>query len=258
VATPGALTIQVTPSDAKVSVDGKELSGGSPFVSSVAPGKHQVKISHPAHLDFATEVEVTEAGLSVPITLQPKAVKLSFELVPAEASASVLSGGQLIGTGNNGGPLTVVRNPEMTYEVEVSAPGYTSLRLPLTFTGEATQNVPAKLVKTVADAGSVVPVKPDGGGGIKKNGGGGGGGGGGGRPKAPTLAKTATLKIGTNPGVPPAKVSVDGKPAGQTPVKALAVTPGKHTVKFTWDSGRSPVTETVTVGDGQTALVKGG
>jgi serine/threonine-protein kinase len=254
-ATPGALSIQVTPPDAKVAVDGKELSGASPFVTPVAPGKHQIKITHPNHLDFTTEVDVSEAGLTVPpISLQPKAVQLSFELVPAEAKASLLSGGQVMGTGTNGGSLPVVRNPGVAYEVEVSAPGYTSLRQAVTFTGEAAQTIKVTLVKAggaEAPVDVVAKANPPP---IKKSGGGGGGGS---RPKPPA-AKTATLRIGTKPGVPPAKVSVDGKALGNTPLMNVAVTPGKHTVKFTWTSGRAPATEVVTVGDGQSILVKGG
>jgi serine/threonine protein kinase len=255
-ASPGALSIQVMPIDAKVSVDGKELAGGSPFVTPVAPGKHQIKITHPNHVDFTTEVEVPEAGLTVPpITLQPKAVSLSFELVPAEAKASLLSGGQVMGTGANGGSLPVVRKPDVAYEVEVSAPGYTSLRQPVTFTGEPTQTIKITLVKASGET-PVGPVAVKESVPIKKSSGGGGGGGGSSRPK-PTAAKTATLRIGTKPGVPPAKVTVDGKPVGTTPVMNVAVTPGKHTVKFTWD-GRPAATETVNVSDGQTLNVKGG
>ncbi|MCA9714792.1 MAG: PEGA domain-containing protein, partial [Myxococcales bacterium] len=147
-----ALTLVVTPSDAKVSVDGVEQGGPSPVVVSVVPGKHLVRITHDAHLDFQTEVDVTAAGLSLPVTMQPKAIKLSFELVPAEAKASILSGGQVVGTGKNGEQLPVVRKPEVAYEVEVSAPGYTSLKQPLAFTGEATQTVAVTLTKS--DTGS--------------------------------------------------------------------------------------------------------
>ncbi|MCX4245856.1 serine/threonine-protein kinase [Paraliomyxa miuraensis] len=252
----GALSIQVTPTDAKVAVDGKELSGASPFVTSVSPGKHKIKITHDTHLDFETEVDVPDAGLNVPpIALQPKAVKLSFELVPAEATASVMSGDQVIGTGTNGGQLPVVRKPDVAYEVQVSAPGYTSLRQPITFTGEPTQVVKVTLVKgaEVVAKADPPPETNDGGSSSsstkKKRGGGS-------RPK-PTAAKTATLRIGTKPGVPPAKVTVDGKSVGTTPLMKVMVTPGKHTIKFTW-AGRAPATETVSVGDGQTATVKGG
>jgi hypothetical protein len=259
VATPGALSIQVTPGDAKVAVDGKELSGASPFMTPVTPGKHQLKITHPSHLDFTTEVEVSETGLTVPpITLQPRAVQLSFELVPAEAKASLLAGGQVVGTGANGQTLPVLRNPALTYELQVTAPGYTTANQPFTFTGEPTQPVKVTLVKAGGDATTPVgpiAVKPDPP--IKKSGGGkSGGGGGSSRPKEPA-AKTATLKIGIKPGVPPAKVFVDGKAAGQTPVSSYPVAPGKHTVKFTWD-GRPTVTETVNVSDGQTLKVLGG
>jgi eukaryotic-like serine/threonine-protein kinase len=266
----GALSIQVLPSDAKVAVDGKELAGASPFVTPVSPGTHQIKITHPSHLDFTTEVEVPEAGLTVPpITLQPKTVQLSFELVPAEAKANIVAGGQTMGSGANGGVVPVVRNPELAYEVEVSAPGYTSMRQAIVFTGEPSQTVKVTLAKAggepvPADPPVPVPVpdkpdkpKPDAG--TKKSGGGGGGGGGGGsKTPKPTVAKTATLRIGTKPGVPPAAVSVDGKALGNTPLLNVAVTPGKHVIKFTWTSGRPPATETVTVADGELAIVKGG
>ncbi len=248
--TPGALTIQVTPSDAQVSVDGKPLSGASPFVTSVASGKHTIKITHAAHLDFEAEVDVTEAGLNFPpITLQPKAVKLSLELVPIEAKASLLSGDKVIGSGKNGDVLQVVRKPDVTYEVEVSAPGYTSRRQPVTFTGEGNQSISVTLPKGAGAAAGTPEVKPN------------TGGGGGGRTKRPRpkpKAKTATLRFAPKPGVPPAKVYVDGSYAGTTPMLNFKVTPGKHTVKFTWASGRAPKTQSITVGDKETLTIKAG
>ena len=246
--TPGALTIQVTPTDAQVSVDGKPLGGTSPFVTSVASGKHAIKITHAAHLDFEADVDVTEAGLNFPpITLQPKAVKLSLELVPIEAKASLLSGDKVIGSGKNGDVLQVVRKPDVNYEVEVSAPGYTSRRQPVTFTGEANQSISVSLPKGAGAAVQPPEVKPNNGGTRPKS-----------RPKSKPKAKTATLRFAPKPGVPPAKVYVDGSYAGTTPMLNFKVTPGKHTVKFTWASGRAPKTQSITVGDRETMTIKAG
>ena len=78
------------------------------------------------------------------------------------------------------------------------------------------------------------------------------------KPQPKPAAKTATLRIGTKGGVPPAKVYVDNKFVGTTPLMKVMVTPGKHTVKFTWTSGRAPQTDNVNVGDGETKVLKGG
>ncbi|MCA9711079.1 MAG: PEGA domain-containing protein [Myxococcales bacterium] len=248
---PGALAIQVTPADATVSVDGKPLAGASPFVTSVAPGKHKIEITHGAHLDYVTEVDVPEAGLSLPpIVLAPKAVKLLLELVPLDAQASVVSGGQPVGTGKNGEQLPVVRSkPDMAYEIQVSAPGYTSITQPIVFTGEAIQTVKVTLPKA---AGTEPPPDPtpatNGGGSSRPKP----------KPKPKPKAKTATLRFAPKAGVPPAKVYVDGSLVGTTPIPNYKVTPGKHTIKFTWASGRAPKSETVTVGDNEIKTIKAG
>ncbi|MEX1369492.1 MAG: PEGA domain-containing protein, partial [Nannocystaceae bacterium] len=243
-----ALTVLVTPPDARVSVDGKEQSASSTVVVSVTPGKHAVKVTHDAHFDFETEVDVTAAGLRLPVALQPKAVKLSFELVPAEAKASLLSGGQVVGTGSNGSQLPVVRKPNVEYEVEVSAPGYTSQRDPLVFSGAASQTVVVTLAKASGGTPSTTPTPPSTTPKSKPKP----------KPKPKPVAKTSTLRLGIKGGVLPAKAYVDGKYVGTTPVLNVKVTPGKHTVKFTWTDGRAAQTINVNVADGATEVVKGG
>jgi hypothetical protein len=76
-------------------------------------------------------------------------------------------------------------------------------------------------------------------------------------PEPPEVAKTAVLRIGTSPGVPPAEVTVDGEPVGRTPVMSVEVTPGKHTVVFRF-ADRPSVTIEVVVADGETKVLKGG
>ena len=76
-------------------------------------------------------------------------------------------------------------------------------------------------------------------------------------PFVPGAEKTATLRIGTNPGAGPAQIFVDGKLIGMTPIGGLKVAPGKHRVKWKWPDGRQ-VIATVTIADGETKIVKNG
>lgn len=50
--------------------------------------------------------------------------------------------------------------------------------------------------------------------------------------------KTAILRIGTAPGVPPANITIDGVAAGSTPRQRVMVRPGRHKVTFMWPDGR--------------------
>ena len=75
------------------------------------------------------------------------------------------------------------------------------------------------------------------------------------KKKKPTAAKTATLKIGVAPGNPPATVYVDGKKQSKKTPVFVKVAPGKHTVKWVW--GGKSSTQRVSVGDGESKLVKG-
>ena len=81
------------------------------------------------------------------------------------------------------------------------------------------------------------------------------------KPSAPkpstSQAKTSLLRIGTLPGVAPAKVFVDGAAKGNTPLSKVMVTPGRHKVVFQWPNGKR-VTKFVDVGDGESKIVRGG
>ena len=69
--------------------------------------------------------------------------------------------------------------------------------------------------------------------------------------------KTSKLRIGTNPGTPPAEVRVDGKRVGTTPLARVEVTPGRHKIEFRWPDGKRTL-KFVNVQDGGTAVVRGG
>lgn len=62
---------------------------------------------------------------------------------------------------------------------------------------------------------------------------------------------TATLEILS---VPTATVTVDGKPAGKTPINGFKVPPGQHDVTFTDDTG--PRTMSIMVAPGEARMVK--
>ncbi len=64
------------------------------------------------------------------------------------------------------------------------------------------------------------------------------------------------LRVGTLPGVQPARVFVDGVEVGFTPIARHEVTPGRHEVKFVWHDQTS--IKKVEVGAGKTQVVRGG
>jgi hypothetical protein len=75
--------------------------------------------------------------------------------------------------------------------------------------------------------------------------------------KNPFAEKASRLHIGTGRGAPPAKVFIDGKPVGSTPLPNREVTAGKHTVRFEFPDGKV-VERRVDVEDGKAAVVRAG
>lgn len=255
-----ALTIQTTPGDAKITVDGRDVSGESPFVvSDLEAGKHELVVSRDGYLPFEREVDLPASGLNLPITLPHKNVTLVLDSEPAGASMNLVVNGKAVAMGTAGGQYEVAREPGATYEVEASHKGYATSRVPLSFTGEPSQTVRVVLPRDQNVAAASKTAGGDGGGASRSSS----------RSRSSSssrgssskpkrkVAKTATLRIGTNPGVPPAKVYVDGAYVGKTPQPSVKVTPGSHKVKFEWAGGKT-VTQTATVGDSQSKLVKGG
>ena len=262
------LTVQTTPRDAKVTVGDRVADGESPFiVSGLEPGKHKLVVSSDGYLPFEREIDVPASGLSFPAPpLERKDVTLVLDSDPPGASMNLLVDGKAVAMGTSGSQHKLSREPGSTYEVEASLKGYVTAKVPLRFSGEESQPVRVTLVRdqTVADASvtssttdtpSRPSPKPSPSSTSTRS-----------KPKptppapkpAPAAAKTATLKIGTNPGVPPAKVSIDGTPVGTTPLfQGVKVAPGSRKVKFEW-TDRAAVTQTVNVGDNETKIVKGG
>jgi serine/threonine-protein kinase len=279
-ATPrSALTLQTTPADAQVEVDGTPVAGTSPFVvSGLQPGKHRVKVSREGYLALEREVDVGAGGLNLPVSLAHRDVTLLLESDPPGAAMSLIVGGQAYPMGSGGAQYKLTREPAATYQVEASAQGYLTTRVELAFSGEPAEKVKLTLARDNSAGVAVAPpatppsippstpvgvqsppatppstppstpstpsTKPS-------------------KPKPPkptpppAAAKTSTLKIGINPGLAPATVYVDGKLAGTTPVPNFKVSPGKHKVKWRWPDGRE-VTMSVDISDGEIKVIKAG
>jgi eukaryotic-like serine/threonine-protein kinase len=268
------LTVQTTPADAKVTVGDKVAEGESPFIiSGLAPGKNKLVVTREGYLPFEREVDVPASGLSFPVPpLEHKDVTLVLDSDPPGASMNLIVDGKAVAMGTAGSQHKLSREPGTTYEVEASLKGFVTAKVPLRFTGDESQSVRVTLVRdqTVADA-STTERPPDSDTGTtsaksttkstsSRSKSSSSSSSSSSKPKAtppPTAAKTATLKIGTTPGVPPAKVSIDGQHVGTTPIQSIKVAPGSRKVKFEW-TDRAANTQTVTVGDNETKIVKGG
>ncbi|HWB78329.1 MAG TPA: protein kinase [Nannocystaceae bacterium] len=287
------LTIQTTPADVQLSIDGQAIAGSSPFVvSDLAPGKHKVTIARDGFLPIEREIDLGAGGLSLPLTLEHRDVTLLLESDPPGAAMNLLVGGRAYAMGPGGTQYKLTRDAAAKYEVEATALGYLTTRIDLPFTGEQTQKVRVTLARdnnatagvavpttptTPVDAGtppttpgtgvtpttpattpstppSTPPATPPSTPSTRPS-----------KPKPPkqptppkpTAAKTSTLRIGTNAGVAPAQVFVDGKLVGTTPIGGLKVSPGKHKVKWKWPDGRE-VTTSVDVADGEMKTIKNG
>ncbi len=255
----GGLSIEVSPPDAQVTVDGTAVPGtGSPRVlQNLEAGTHRIAVSGgDGFLPFEQDVAVAAGVITpMPVALPLKEVALTVEAQPKTASLELVANGQAIAIKAT---HKLVREPGVSYKLQASARGYETMALPVVFTGEATQTLQIILPKegeepeevAVADTPTPTPTpaptptpvakkkKP-----AKKK-------------PAPAKPKTATLKIGVMPGTPPADVFVDGKKVGSGPVVVTKVSGGSHTVKWKWSDGKS-TTQKVSIGDTETKVVKG-
>ena len=247
----GMLTLNVDPDEANILVDGEALDGTSPFIiSGVEVGKTiDLEISAPGRLMVRRSVEVSTAA-TVDIHLAEKSVMVSTELTPSSVELELEA---ISESGTTRRPVEstflLERDRDTDYFLIAKARNHLDRRLRIGFSGRSAQFIDVVLepdprsAKLRTNAGTEpenegAKPKPE-----KK------------KPKA--KAMTATLLIGTNMGVDPAKVYIDGKFIGHTPQSNVAVTPGRHTVKWHWPSGKM-VTQSVTVADGQRKVVKAG
>ncbi|MEE9383817.1 MAG: serine/threonine-protein kinase [Nannocystaceae bacterium] len=267
----GALKLDLAQPDAIVKIDGVAALGtGSPrMLDNLVPGQHRISVVKSGYLLYEGTVRV-KAGVigTIPVKLERAQVTLQFQPKPAETALSLVVDGKpqgVIGRGPSTHLLT--REPGALYAILAEAPGHTALTVPIAFDGTNGQTVAIELVPlagAVASVGQQLaksrppglsrpaasannpprrvkkkrPVRPNAG------------------AAKPSPAKTATLKIGTEPGLPPAAVFVDGaKASSRTPFK-LSVRPGSHRIEWRWPDGKTH-TRTVLVDDGHSKLVKG-
>ena len=283
----GAITVSTTPADAKVFVDGEPVAGvESPFViTGIKPGVHKVKLEKEGFLAREHDVTVGAGPLQLAYTLEHKKVTLTVQSNPPGAALNLLVNGAAKPLGKAPVSYELDRQTATQYTVEAVLTGHAPQSQAINFTGSKVQRVDFTMVPVIAQGDPPTPVqappqqappeaapptptssppkqrkKPQR------------------RPKprprpktkpSPTTtpstpsappksaAKTATLRIGTNPGVPPAEVYVDGRSVGKTPRPNVKVTPGRHTVKFKWPGGKE-IKKSVTVASNASAIVKAG
>lgn len=260
----GAIQLDLTPADAKASIDGADVPGsGSPRVASnLSVGPHKISVSFgDAYLPFEQEVAVAAgAPIVIPVKLAVRDVTVTVTTEPAEATLKLVEGDAAAApVGKGGDSFKIQRKPGVQYKLIGELAGYDPSETPVTFSGGANDSF--KLVLIKSKAGGVTtptpitptpvtptPVTPE----TKKD-------------PAPTKkpntpkpakAKTAEIKIGSGPGLPPATVFVDGeKQAKPTPVTVM-VSPGKHTIKWKYPDGKT-VSKSVTAADKSSQVIKG-
>lgn len=261
-ATVGALQFELTPADAKATVDGVDVPGtGSPrMASNLSVGLHKISVSFgDAYLPFEQEVSVAAgAPMPIPVKLQVRDVAVTVTTEPADAAIKLAEGdAPATVVGKGGETFKIQRKPGVQYKLIAELAGYDPSETPVTFSGGSTDSFKLALVKTktgttTTPPGTTTPptTPPE----TKKD------------PvpkkdpgttkKAPPKAKTAEIKIGSGPGLPPATVWVDGeKQSKPTPVTVM-VAPGKHTIKWKYPDGKT-ATKSVTAADKSSQVVKG-
>jgi formylglycine-generating enzyme required for sulfatase activity len=93
---PGRLSVQ-SPVAARVSVDGREL-GSAPGEFTLAPGKHEVVVSAPRHLPYASPVVIAGGGRLQTLVARPVPAWASVKVTTEPAGAQVLVDGKPLGT----------------------------------------------------------------------------------------------------------------------------------------------------------------
>jgi len=261
----GAIQLDLTPADAKASIDGADVPGsGSPRVASnLSVGPHKISVSFgDAYLPFEQEVAVAAgAPIVIPVKLAVRDVTVTVTTEPAEAALKLVEGDAAAApVGKGGDSFKIQRKPGVQYKLIGELAGYDPSETPVTFSGGANDSFKLVLIKSKAGTPTTptipttpttptTPITPpetkkDPAPTKKPN-----------TPK-PAKAKTAEIKIGSGPGLPPATVFVDGeKQAKPTPVTVM-VSPGKHTIKWKYPDGKT-VSKSVTAADKSSQVIKG-
>lgn len=256
------LVVRTEPSDARVEVDGIPVAGPSPFtIAGLKSGAHRIVVERDGFLPVERTVE-GGVGMELPIELPRRDVVLAISVEPPEASVRLWAEGEGVEIGSDGDRYSLRREAGVAYEVEASAPGYIARRIPLPLSPDADQEVRLSLVPDPSAPSQPPPTA------VK-------------RPRSPDLddpfasskprrirdlkdpfasrsedeAEPGRLRIGTEAGVSPAVVFIDGKRKGMTPLMNVKVSPGRHKVEFRFPDGTVDVMM-VKIGAGETKTIK--
>jgi serine/threonine-protein kinase len=245
------IKVHVQPADAQVTIDATQYLGAADRVAArLPPGQHKVvvegstasKTGYVRHEQMVTVENGKFAEINV--KLEPKSVKVVISSNEPKAKLSVVAGDLVTKVGRGSGETTIERDPGVSYIIRGETDDGRVVDQPVKFDENDTKEVRLEFAEAAEDEPEVKQPESD-------------------RPsvsrsshsRPKTAAKTAMLKIGTELGLPPAQVYVDGKAAGTTPVR-VSVTPGTHKVRWVWKSGQT-ANESAEVADGGAVSVKG-
>jgi len=276
-----ALVVRTVPRDASTRIDGTPLAGPSPFaVSSLSPGTHRLEVEREGYLPFSRVIE-GGAPLQLPVELQLRDVVLVLSVEPSEATVHLHDGRTAVEIGGDGTRHALRREPGVKYELEASAPGYRTRRVPLSLGREADVPVSLSLVvdPDAPPAEVAEPIhraprthssgSPDLKDPFKRSGSSTASGTSRPRPEPkaevehsrslqdPFAKKSATLRVGTKAGASPGKVYVDGEYLGRTPILNIRLRPGMHDVKVVFEDGTA-WEQTIEMAKDETRTVRAG
>ncbi|MEZ4475362.1 MAG: serine/threonine-protein kinase [bacterium] len=267
------LELNTEPVGARVFIDDEELPDRTPMrTSTVQPGKRHLRIVKDGYLPWEGTVEAAEGKLRrvETIQLRPDKVAVTFQPDPPETQITVvLPGGERKVLGEGVVTFDGLPNTGLA-RVEAEARGFDPLERKLPqYDRRAVTEVLAlersavRAPATTAPAPRPPPARPVS---RRRPDGGGGGGGSGGEcegedcpptgevaapatrapaPVAPPQPKgDGTLKLTA---VPSARVQIDGKDMGQTPLLGIKLSVGNHQVELIRDWEPRPYRKTITV-----------
>lgn len=225
------LVLKVAPDTAQVTVDGRPIVGPGPFIATaLSIGNHRIEVRAEGYLTVTRTMKLGEGTTEIPIRLAAGVVTVSVDVTPSGASLTLLSKqGSEVTRGRVESVFELTRAAGAQYTVVASASGHVSREVNLGLDGSS-----AHAVSVVLPSESRSTPKP-----------------------RPPTVEVGTLRIGTNPGVAPAIVSIDGRFLGRTPLANIEVGTGTHAVKWRWDDGTT-ATQSIRVRAGSVTIAKAG
>nr|MCH9683913.1 PEGA domain-containing protein [Deltaproteobacteria bacterium] len=289
-ATLGVLVVRTTPSDATVLVDGMPVSGRSPYVvRGLGPGSHRLEVVREGFLACDWTVE-GGADSELSVELSRRDVVLLLTADPPTTELRLWADDVAIDIGGDGDRHAVRWETGVRYRVEGAAPGYISRMVELVPSSQADQQVHLTLVRDPEATPAGVAERPS----AKQSSGSslpelddlfGSSGGGRSTGRDPSEGRSpelldpfasrprksgsadslppevfsskAVLRIGTSSGAAPARIYIDGRFVGVSPLMKKSVEPGLHKVRWEW-SDSTKQEQMVKVKAGRTQTLRAG